>query len=362
MGNRDDWVQVCNGVLYKGILKDGKPHGKGKVLFLDGDREFYEGMWKKGKRHGYGKIKNVNGCFYDGQWRMDMRHGHGRDWHGDWVYEGQFQEDQRHGHGKYTSWSKDAGGRVVESVVYEGEYKHHNRDGYGKYIIKFGSCVDEYEGDFKQGNLHGKGKYTKTDGRGLVTEYEGDFRRNDLHGNGLMKYPGGVTHEGTWKNGEKHGDILCKHSDGTEVVVLYKKGIRVGYYDRADTRARWQRCIRAVIKELREDKAATERNAVESARQKALRDTIKRNMTAKAMYEAAQRPSTILPGQKHESHRVPREAPDAAANAVRQTEKEANLARLHEQTVARLAQDAANRVRLTERKANIRIGCHINED
>ena len=170
--------------------------------------------------------------------------------------------------------------------------------------------MDEYEGEFKQGNLDGKGKYTKTDGRGLVTEYEGDFRRNDLHGNGLMKYPGGVTHEGTWKNGEKHGDILCKHPDGTEVVVLFKKGIRVGY-DRANTCARWQRCIRAVIKELREDKAATERNAVESARQKALRDTIKRNMAAKAMSRRRNVPLPS-PGRStsrigfHARHRMPR--------------------------------------------------------
>ena len=57
MGNRDDWLHLSNGVLYQGALTDGKPHGKGKVLFLDGDREFYEGMWKKGKKHGYGKIK-----------------------------------------------------------------------------------------------------------------------------------------------------------------------------------------------------------------------------------------------------------------------------------------------------------------
>ena len=40
MGNRDDWLHLSNGVLYQGALKDGKPHGKGKVLFLDGDRSF----------------------------------------------------------------------------------------------------------------------------------------------------------------------------------------------------------------------------------------------------------------------------------------------------------------------------------
>ena len=80
------------------------------------------------------------------------------------------------------------------------------------------------------------------------------------------------------------------------------------------------------------------------------------------MHEAAERPSTILPGQGHEPDRAPREAPDAAASAVRQTEKEANLVRLHEQTLARRAKEAENRARLAERKANIRIGYKINEE
>ena len=136
-------------------------------------------------------------------------------------------------------------GCVVESVVYEGEYKHHNRDGYGKYIIKFGSCVDEYEGEFKQGNLDGK-EYTKTDGRGLVTEYKGDFRRNDLHGNGLMKYPGGVTHEDAeeWR---KHGDILCStRRKGSGRIE--KKGTEG--YDRANT------CALAALHPRRHQRAA----------------------------------------------------------------------------------------------------------
>jgi len=37
---------------YVGDLNDGKPHGKGTLIY--DDESIYEGQWKDGKRHGKG--------------------------------------------------------------------------------------------------------------------------------------------------------------------------------------------------------------------------------------------------------------------------------------------------------------------
>lgn len=300
------------GAVYSGETKDGWPHGQGKCTLPCGD--VYVGRLKKGMRDGYGKYTYASGAIYDGQWRKDRKHGHGKlSYYSDGedgVYVGQWHQDQRHGHGKHT----------FNCNVYEGQFSH-----------------------------------------------------NSMHGQGRMEYLDGVKFEGQWKNNLKHGLIRCEHTHRGIIVLAHfnegKMGTVVMTEDKvnkvaqekqgANTRARWQRCIRAVLGQLREDKAATARNVAESARQKAVRDTIKRNKeTTDAVWDT----STILRGQRHEPVRALPEASDAAANAVRQTEKEANLARLHEQTVARCAKEAENRARLAERKANIRIGYKINEE
>jgi hypothetical protein len=46
---------VKRGWQYTGNFKNGKPDGKGKVLFPDG--RFYEGMFSKGKYHGQGRLR-----------------------------------------------------------------------------------------------------------------------------------------------------------------------------------------------------------------------------------------------------------------------------------------------------------------
>ena len=132
--------------------------------------------------------------------------------------------------------------------------------GKGKYTVTNDQgFLYEYEGDLKQNKWHGNGVMKYYDNQGFLYEYKGEFKQSKRHGNGVMKYyDDGVTQAGMWKNDKKQWYyILCKHPDGTEAVLVYKEGIRVGDYDRAaKTRAHWQRSIRAVIKQcLHEDKA-----------------------------------------------------------------------------------------------------------
>ncbi len=56
---------------YLGTMKEGKPHGKGKYWFADGD--VYEGEWKDGLRHGKGKQWYTDGHIYEGEWISDKR-------------------------------------------------------------------------------------------------------------------------------------------------------------------------------------------------------------------------------------------------------------------------------------------------
>ena len=297
---------LWNGGTYIGEFKNGLPHGKGKMMHDSG--YVYVGKAKQGMKHGYGKLSNVDGRMYEGQWRNDRKHGHGMfSWPDSHMYEGQWRHGVPHGHGKYTSICKEA-----KNFVYEGE--------------------------FKDDNFHGQGRLEYADG--IV--WEGEFKNNSFRG--------GLVFSAKYKHLVEKLHLPMPYEEQGKRANAQEK--------RTKALARWQRCIRVVLKQLREDKAATARNVAESARRKAVRDAIKRN---KETLDAAWGTSTVLRGQRHEAVKALPEAPDAAASAVRQTEKEANLVRLHEQTVARCAKEAENRARLAERKANIRVGFKINE-
>ena len=40
--------------VYEGERKEGVPHGRGTMLYADGD--MYEGTWRDGKQHGQGTM------------------------------------------------------------------------------------------------------------------------------------------------------------------------------------------------------------------------------------------------------------------------------------------------------------------
>ena len=52
--------------VYKGEMASGKPHGKGNVVFENGNA--YEGNFVKGKRHGFGTYTFSDGEKYEGEW------------------------------------------------------------------------------------------------------------------------------------------------------------------------------------------------------------------------------------------------------------------------------------------------------
>ena len=52
-------VKYANGDVYKGEIKNGKPHGKGVYSFVNGD--VFEGMFMEGKKSGKGILRTNDG-------------------------------------------------------------------------------------------------------------------------------------------------------------------------------------------------------------------------------------------------------------------------------------------------------------
>jgi len=119
---------------YTGSILNGVKHGKGKVVWSDGD--IYEGDWVNGNEHGKGKMVWANGDIYEGDWVDGNPTGKGKS-----IY--------------------------VSGKIYEGDFVEGNPVGKGKLTTADG---DVFEGNFVDGNPT-KGKITQANGE----VYEGDF-------------------------------------------------------------------------------------------------------------------------------------------------------------------------------------------
>ena len=56
-------------------------HGKGTLIYSDGDR--YVGEFWRGKKHGHGTFTWTDGSRYEGNWKANMMHGKGTFWRSD---------------------------------------------------------------------------------------------------------------------------------------------------------------------------------------------------------------------------------------------------------------------------------------
>ena len=65
----DPTLMLPGDVRYQGKVKNGVPHGKGKLEWTNGDK--FKGEFVGGKRHGKGKRKNADGSQYKGEYEDD---------------------------------------------------------------------------------------------------------------------------------------------------------------------------------------------------------------------------------------------------------------------------------------------------
>ena len=68
--DRQHTLILDNGIRYKGPVKAQVPHGRGKMVWPNGDE--YDGNFVNGKRDGHGKRVNADGSMYEGEYKEDQ--------------------------------------------------------------------------------------------------------------------------------------------------------------------------------------------------------------------------------------------------------------------------------------------------
>ena len=269
-----------DGSQYFGEILNGKPHGNGKLLYLNQDE--YIGGFKKGLFHGkgvfnyrngdqleaqfkagfangQGKLTYTEGGYYKGEFKDGYFNGQGTLYYRNGTkYTGHFSEGIQHGLGKYTYANGEIYDGSFENAelvfgihidsngnTYNGEFKHSLYHGEGKFTKEDGSVFlgqfdagflegegehyladgSYYQGQFKSSLYHGQGKYTTTDKK----RYEGEFEYGLYHGAGKYTYKNRegelITQEGQWKWG-KYIDENRDSSENTNLTadsVLYNQ-------------------------------------------------------------------------------------------------------------------------------------------
>lgn len=187
----------------------------------------YKGEWSGNKMHGRGEMVYVNGDVYEGDWVANTRQGHG------------------------TFWRLEYGRHRAE---YVGEWRDGKRSGFGVFHDSLGQ---RFEGDFANSKRHGRGRQTKlADARDEdyqvrhansgqaesshskhpgVDVYEGDWVENAMTGRGVMRFANGDVFFGGWLDDEKHGTgvHLFKHKKRAYEGVWDRGVPRCGTYREA---------------------------------------------------------------------------------------------------------------------------------
>lgn len=152
----------------------------------------------------------VKGYFFDGR-----LHGKGEIIYGNGDYcEGEFFDFEQFGEGKEVS---------INGNEYIGHYKNNLYDGKG--ILKYNNG-NIYDGEFKNGLRYGKGKFFK---KKLGHTYDCNWVNGLKHGPGTIIFTNGRKIEGNWKNGIRDGEFkLYKNKDVNEFKVeVYQNGVLV---------------------------------------------------------------------------------------------------------------------------------------
>ena len=200
---------------YTGQWLEGKPNGKGNMIWPDG--KFYMGDFRKGLFHGKGKY-SMSQNMEDGS--MD-------------IYEGQFEEGQFNGYGVLSFGNSDR---------YEGEWLKGQRHGHGKFYLTHDNNYSVYIGEWANGKRSGFGIENSTEaeksyhgmwredireGQGLTITTRDEycachFKENTLSGRGFIINGKGKSYEG-WLAGMMvlNGTGELRLSDGTVMSGLF---------------------------------------------------------------------------------------------------------------------------------------------
>ncbi len=195
--NKNKQVLLPDSALYEGDYLNGMFHGKGKLVWRNGN--IYTGEFYEGLMHGHGKMKFGQGDVYIGSFKDGDWNGRGqlKYFAGD-SYEGNFLNSEWSGQGVYISLGGDK---------YQGEFKHNMFHGNGRYEDANG---DAFEGEFKNNRAEGKVTITYND----QGTYKGDVENWEMHGQGVYTSKKGNVYSGQFVNGVQNGIGEVKFSSG----------------------------------------------------------------------------------------------------------------------------------------------------
>lgn len=135
-------IKYKDGSIFEGQELDGKRHGYGEQIWVDGTN--YKGYWENDKMSGKGRLEYANGDIYDCNWCDNKAKGFGELAKANGSkYIGEWDNDQPHGEGT-ESWP--------DGTEYKGTYARGLKDGKGTYIWSDGT---KYEGEWSNDKIEG---------------------------------------------------------------------------------------------------------------------------------------------------------------------------------------------------------------
>ena len=178
-----------NGDSYEGEIAKDQPNGTGIYKFKN--KSYYQGEFKDGKFHGRGKLVDTfNELTITGDFKLGNAQGRCKVEYGEGIsYEGEVRQGLRNGKGTLTF-----GGNHAERV-YKGWFVNDEMEGQGELTFKNG---DTYRGKFVQSSLDGQAE--------IVTQhfsYVGEVRKGLIEGKGSIKYSSGDLYEGQFLLNQK---------------------------------------------------------------------------------------------------------------------------------------------------------------
>ena len=145
-----------------------------------------------------GPYRHADGSVYVGQYRDGKRHGRGRLIEKDGsLLDGNFLEDLAHGDCNYY-WK--------HGDTYLGEYKNGDRNGVG---VCYYAGNRQYDGQWKNGKKHGFGRYSHFDG----SVFEGEFVNGKREQKAITYFRSGEIHDSPWTNDRESGQAFALSKD-----------------------------------------------------------------------------------------------------------------------------------------------------
>jgi hypothetical protein len=139
-GKKDDQLMehtYPSGEKYKGEFKDGKRHGKGKLVMSDS--EYYEGEFKDDKMNGKGKLVMSDSEYYEGEFKDDEMTGNGIFHFEGNIYKGNFIDavlNDSNGEIQYKNGNVYKGNVVDDKPHGKGAFKYADGEIYAGDIVK----------------------------------------------------------------------------------------------------------------------------------------------------------------------------------------------------------------------------------